>query len=133
MPKHRSSNPKFELPPDDIKFVINALRQATVKWSGRREALDLARKKVREGMTRKGKQIWKFYWRCAHCKRWYRNESDVEVDHIIEIGPFCGDWNRFLHRMFARPVNMKLQVLCVVCHMRKTNAYNAAHLKWRRK
>jgi hypothetical protein len=119
--------------PDDVKFLINALRQASVKWPGRREALDGARKKVREGTTRKGKPIWKYHWQCAHCRQWYRNQTDVEVDHITEIGSFCGDWNKFLAKMFARPVKLKLQVLCVVCHMRKTNAFNAAHLKWKRK
>lgn len=129
----RLSKTKQSLPPDDIKFIINALRQASVKWSGRRAALDSARKRVCIGRVksgpRKGKKKFKFHWQCAKCERWYRNETDVEVDHVVEIGSFCGDWNRFLLRMFASA----LQVLCVVCHMKKTNQFNAAHLKWKRK
>lgn len=129
MKKLRPSKQIESLPPDDIKFIINALRHESVKWSGRRAALDSARKRVRVGTTKKGKPKYKFHWQCAKCDRWYRNEHDVEVDHVVEIGPFCGDWNRFLLRMFASA----LQVLCTVCHMKKTNAYNAAHLKWKRK
>jgi hypothetical protein len=125
----KSSNKIPRLPPDDIKWIINALRHESVKWPGRRAALDGARKRVCEGRTKKGKKIWKYHWQCAKCEQWFRDESAVEVDHVTEIGPFCGDWNRFLSRMFAGA----LQVLCIVCHMKKTNAYNAAHLKWKRK
>lgn len=121
------------LPPDDVKFIINALRQATVKWPGRALALDRARKKVWEGKRNKktGKKIFKFHWQCAKCKKWHRDVGEVEVDHIVEIGSFTGDWNLFLPKMFTAQEN--LQVLCQVCHMKKTNAFNAAHLKWKRK
>lgn len=131
MPKLRSSTKIICLPPDDVKFIINSLRQASVKWSGRKEALDRARKKVRVGTTLDGKPKYKFHWKCAKCGQWYRNAGDVEVDHIVEVGPFTGDWNEFLPRLFTTQSN--LQVLCVVCHMKKTNAYNAAHTKWTRK
>lgn len=133
MSSPKSSTRIRQLPHDDVKFIINALRQASIKWPGRAEALDRARKKVWEGKRNKktGKKILKFYWQCSHCEKWYRNETDVEVDHIVEVGPFCGDWNKFLARLFTTQDN--LQVLCVVCHMKKTNAYNAAHLKWKRK
>lgn len=129
MSKLKPSNKNRSLPPDDIKFIINSLRQASVKWPGRKETLDRARKRVCEGRTKKGKKIWKYYWQCVHCEQWFRDESAVQVDHVVEIGPFLGDWNEFLARMFLDD----RQVLCVVCHMRKTNAFNAAHLKWKRK
>lgn len=122
---------KTKLTPDDIKFVINELRHGSVKWSGRREALDRARKKVFQRRSKKGKRIFKFYWQCAKCEEWFRNENEVEVDHIKEVGPFCGDWNRFLLRLF--PEVDGLQVLCLVCHLKKTNIYNSARTRWQRK
>jgi hypothetical protein len=56
----------------------------------------------------------------------------MQVDHVVEISSFCGDWNVFLPRMFPQ-LESALQVLCILCHMKKTNAFNAAHLKWKRK
>ena len=49
----------------------------------------------------------------------------MEVDHIVEIGSFKGDWNEFLFRHFP-PDRAKLQVLCITCHMKKTKAFNSA-------
>lgn len=123
---------KNSLSQDDVKFITNALRQATIKWSGRHDALKRARKKVREGTTAKGKPIYKLYWQCAVCKVWHRNEDEVEVDHVIEIGSFKGDWNPFLARMFPRDPKA-LQVLCSLCHLKKTKKFMAAHLKYTRK
>lgn len=122
---------KKHLTPDDVKFVMNAIRRESVKWSGRRECLDLARKRVRVGTTKDGNPKFKYHWQCAKCEKWFRNESDLEVDHITEIGAFCGDWNNTLLRML--PSVDDLQALCTICHMKKTNAFNAANTKWKRK
>lgn len=124
---------KTKMPQEDIEFVKNVLRQGSVKWSGRAECLRLARKKVFVRMSKKGKKIFKLHWKCAHCNKWYRDETDLEVDHIIEIGTFSGDWNDYMEKLFARPVSDKLQALCKYCHMKKTKKYNSANSLWERK
>lgn len=117
---------------DDVEFIKNALRQASIKWPGRHAALKRARKKVREGTTKLGKPVYKYYWQCANCTKWFRDEKEMEVDHVVEIGSFEEDWNPFLARMFPQ-IESALQVLCVLCHLKKTKKFNAAHLKYTRK
>lgn len=119
------------LTPDDVNFVKNLLRQGSVKWKGRSECLKRARKRVRVGETKTGKAVWKFYWQCAACSEWFRNEKQMEVDHIEEIGPFKGCWTDYINRVFCSQDN--LQALCVACHMKKTTRYNNATIRWKRK
>jgi len=121
------------LTPDDIKFVINLLRRGSVKWSGRAEALRLSREKVFVRYSQKGQAVYKYHWKCNACKELFRDVKNVEVDHVIEIGSFCGDWNNFLKRIFPRPVSKHLQVLCARCHLKKTMAFNSAVSRWKRK
>lgn len=129
--------PKF--PQEDIDFIYNLLRQGTVKWTGRSECLRLARKKVMMGRSKNGRPKYKYHWKCADpkCpKVWYRNETDMEVDHISEIGgvtSFDGDWNAMIARIYARPVSEKLQALCCVCHSKKTKNFMNAAVQWVRK
>lgn len=121
---------------DDIKFFFNELRKASIIWSGRNEALADARIKKFVRISKKGKRIYKYYWKCAKCKKRYRNQADVEVDHINEIGgitAFTGDWNLVFKKMFPRPVEEHLQVLCSPCHLKKTAAYMNAGLRFERK
>lgn len=120
----------------DIDFIYNELRKASVIWSGRKEALALARRRVFERRTREGKPVYKYHWQCAKCAKWFRDEAEMEVDHIIEIGgktAFNGDWNETINRIFPRPVEKHLQVLCRPCHERKTRNYLNARDKWQRK
>jgi hypothetical protein len=124
---------KTKLTSDDIVFIRNLLRHGSVKWSGRAECLRKARKKVFVRIGLKGQEIFKFHWQCAHCKQWHKDEKEMEVDHIVEIGSFTGDWNVYMEKLFPRPVKKHLQALCVVCHMKKTKAFNAAHIKYQRK
>lgn len=116
---------------DDVSYVLNILRQGTVKWSGRRECLRRARKRVLVRHSKDGNPIYKYFWKCANCKNWFRNEKEMEVDHIKEIGSFTGDWNYFIPAMYARQEN--LQAMCVGCHLKKTKQYNSARTKWERK
>ena len=105
-------------------YVLNLLRKGTIAWGGRAECLKLAREAVFEGrITQKGKKVFKYYWKCAHCQNLFRNESDMEVDHIDEIGTFKGDWNVHIKRIFCGQDN--LQALCVGCHLKKTSFGNA--------
>jgi 5-methylcytosine-specific restriction endonuclease McrA len=116
---------------EDIAFILNILRQGTITWKGRSNSLKNSRKQVHEGkFTKDGKEIFKFYWQCASCAKWHRDESDMEVDHIIEIGGFKGDWNSIIDRMYDEN---NLQVLCRVCHLKKTTTGNATRLYERKK
>lgn len=127
---------KIKFAQHDVEWIYKVLRKESVKWSGRKECLKNARKKVREGTTRDGKPKYKYHWKCAKCQKWYRNEMELEVDHIEEIGgvtSFNGDWNEMLDRLFPRPIKKRMQALCISCHMRKTNLYNSARSKWKRK
>lgn len=129
------SEKKFN--PEDVEFIFNLLRQGTTKWSGRAECLRLARKKTFVRRAKKsGKPVYKYQWQCNICKKWYRNEADMEVDHKVEIGgiaSFNGDWNDMISRVMPRPVGQHLQALCVFCHARKTRNYMSASGQWERK
>lgn len=121
---------------EDVKFLFNELRKASVKWKGRKEILRLCRKKVFVRYAEKGKAIYKNQWQCAVCLEWYKNEKELEVDHIIEIGGatgHAGDWNETIAKMFPRPVEDHLQVLCRLCHTKKTKKYNSARSLYERK
>ena len=121
---------------DDIKYIYNELRKASIIWQGRKECLALARKKVFVRRAKNGNPVYKYHWQCADCENWFKQESDMEVDHIVEIGgvtSFCGDWNKMIERIFPRPVQDHLQCLCIPCHARKTGRYNAAPSKFTRK
>lgn len=123
---------KFALPPDDVEWLRNAIRQASITWPGRKECLRLARKRVLVKRSKKGKAVYKYHWQCAKCGRWTKDEKQMEVDHIIEIGSFEGDWNSYLFRHFPN-VKTGLQAMCLVCHLKKTKAWNSAQTQWKRK
>lgn len=121
---------------EDISFLFNELRKASVIWSGRKEILKLSRKKVFVRRAKNGNAIYKYHWQCAKCKKWSLRETDMEVDHITEIGGvtgFTGDWNLVMGKMFPRPVEKYLQVLCASCHSIKTGLYVSANRKYKRK
>jgi len=131
-----SSENNQTLTTDDIKWLFNELRKASVIWSGRKEVLALSRKKVFLRRAKNGNPVYKFQWQCAICDKWFMKETDMEVDHISEIGgvtAFTGDWNEVIRKMLPRPVEKHLQVLCRVCHLKKTNLYCSARSKYKRK
>lgn len=116
---------------ETLDHILNILREGTVTWGGRSECLRRARKRVEEGLFKNGKKKIKYYWQCAKCKAWYRDESSLEVDHIVEIGKrpeSVDDIVPYIKRMYCDIEN--LQALCIVCHKKKTLA-NAS--QWRRK
>jgi len=122
-----------------LKFVLNVLRRGTVRWSGRSECLRLASLKVwegeyyktntKDGKHKKGDKKFKTYWRCAKCKKKYRDQGFMEVDHIKEIGSYKGNLLAYASRMYCKQSN--LQALCVVCHKAKTTA--SARVRFKRK
>lgn len=111
------------------KFIINLLRRGTLKYPGRREAILRVRKRFKEGKTRKGKTKWKWWYRCEECDYWFRDESDLEVDHIEEVGEYKGDLHDYAERMYNFGDNA--QAICIKCHRRKTTA--SAKERWGRK
>ncbi len=124
-------NSEITLSLAEVRFIQNILREGTIKWQGRSGCLRAARKRVKIGVYKNGNPQYKFYWQCAKCKRWDKNEKAMEVDHIIEIGPFNGCWNSYISKVFCPQAN--LQCLCHSCHLRKTGQYNSAATRWRRK
>lgn len=114
---------------DTELLIINALRQATIKWDGRKRCLNRVRKKVQDGFLKSGKQKYKYFWRCEGCNEWFRDVTALEVDHIDEIGSFNGSWDVFIPRMYCADEN--LQALCCKCHLAKTTLN--ARERWVRK
>lgn len=123
---------KFQLSPGDVEWLRKAIRQASIKWPGRAACLRRARKRVLVRRAENGNPIYKYHWQCAVCLKWTKNEKLMEVDHVIEIGSFNGDWNEYLFRHFPRDPR-GLQAICVPCHLKKTKAFNSARSKWTRK
>lgn len=113
------------------KHILNILRLGTVAWEGRQECLRLARKKFPERIAAKGHQVYKYHWICSICRQWFRDEKMMEVDHIEEVGPFQGDWNDYIRRLYFCG-QQNLQALCSVCHQKKTSGFNAT-LRYKRK
>lgn len=104
-----------------INLIKKHLRSASLKWSGRNEALKKARRKV-ERRKKDGTlhSIPFTRYQCRLCKEIYE-KKDVEVDHIIDIGQF-DSWSSYIGRMFC-DLSL-LQVLCKKCHLKKKEIYD---------
>lgn len=127
---------KINFSKEDVVYIFNLLRKGTTKWSGRAECLRLARTKKFVRRSKNGKPVYKYFWQCADCKKWCRNEAEMEVDHIVEIGgvtSFNGDWNEMIDKIMPRPVSKRLACLCIWCHQKKTKNYMGAQKQWKRK
>ena len=111
------------------RFIINVLRRGTLKYPGRTEVLKRCRRKFKEGKTKKGKVILKWWYRCAKCRGWFRDAEDLEVDHIEEVGPYKGDLHDYAKRMYNFGANA--QALCIKCHRKKTT--RGVKDNWKRK
>lgn len=107
------------------KHIISALRLGTITWVGRTECLNRDRKRIVLGKFKNGNVKKKWVYKCQMCKDYF-NLDQMEVDHIVEIGPFAGDWNDYISRMYCGQEN--LQALCTNCHSRKTSKFNASLL-----
>jgi 5-methylcytosine-specific restriction endonuclease McrA len=105
----------------EVKYIMNVLRQGTIAWSGRKEALNASRKRFKEGKYKNGNTKWLYYYQCADCSEWFR-DYEVEVDHVVEVDGFKGSWDEFVSRMYNAD---NLQVLCCTCHQIKTSSFMA--------
>lgn len=117
---------------ETIEYVINTLRRGTITWEGRTKCLNRGRRKRPTGeFFKNGKEKTLWERDCDLCGEWILLKDDLlQVDHIDEVGPFKGDWNLFIPRMYCSQDN--LQALCFSCHAKKTSAFNAS-LRFERK
>ena len=107
------------------EYILNILRRGTITWHVRTQCLNRGRYKVDIG----GRKVWARD--CDGCGDMHlQKNNDLEVDHIVEVGPFEGDFDKIVRRMYCSLDN--LQALCFSCHRRKTNSFNAA-LRFSRK
>ena len=111
------------------RYVINILREGTLKYWGRSEVIKKSRKRRAVGVTAEGLTKWKWFFQCNKCKKWFGDEMDLEVDHIDEVGPYNGVLHEYAERMYNFGANG--QALCIKCHKGKTSA--AAPNRWKRK
>lgn len=119
-----------------IKHLISLLRQGTITWYIRNQALNRDRELRLVGQRLSGKPKYKYFYKCQGCKEFTPHKELLEVDHIEAIGhldisnPKKIDWSRYLYRMYCDLDN--LQALCNVCHKRKTSK-GVASLRFQRK
>lgn len=111
--------------------VLNILRKGTVTWYGRNRCLKRYSEQVFERIGKEGQKIYKTHYRCGDCDRLFRDQTEMEVDHIEEIGSFNGDYNEHIERMYCNQEN--LMALCIACHKKKTGKFNSANNRYERK
>lgn len=102
------SNAKF------FGFIRSALRAAWSRWPPKYKLLAEARREY-NGPNKRLK--WEFL--CNGCQT-YHPQKNVSVDHIVPAGSLRSfeDIGSFCERLFV--AEDKLQVLCKVCHDKKT-------------
>ena len=98
-------------------FVAAVLRSGSRRWPPKYEVL--AEAFTKRKTNKKSGKLAKHY-RCSACKAEYV-ATEVQVDHIQPVvDPTTGftSWDSFVERLFCE--KEKLQVLCKVCHKKKT-------------
>ena len=104
----KEQKPKFFKSPNRDTWVKGKLRQMSLRWPPRSEALKRARKE-------RGK------YQCGMCLELFGSHS-VHLDHInpvVDLQTGFVDWNTFIDRLF--PDVEGWQVLCETCHGAKTS------------
>ena len=97
-------------------FIRSALRQKSRFWKPITEC-KLKARRLYKGTNKRQK----FEYQCNVCKNWFI-EKKINVDHIAAAGSLRSskDLPGFVERLFCEVDN--LQVLCEVCHNKKTKA-----------
>ena len=98
-------------------FITSALRGAMRRWPPKWSCLKDAfvGSKINKKSGRKAK-----HYKCALCLKEFVAKG-VQVDHIKPVGK-CDSWDEYIERLFCEGLN--LQVLCLVCHKKKTKKEN---------
>jgi 5-methylcytosine-specific restriction endonuclease McrA len=94
------------------RFVVDALRRASLRWQPRTKAKQAAR-------------VGRNAYKCACCGEVVPNKR-VIIDHIAPVvDPETGfqDWNTYIPRLFCSVDN--LQAICRECSNKKTSRENA--------
>ena len=68
---------RSNLTDEDVVFLFNELRKSSIIWSGRKEALANARKKVFSHRAKNGNAQYKYHWQCAICGKWTPDEKKI--------------------------------------------------------
>ena len=103
---------------DPFKWVKSYIEQMSYKWPPRTRALMKSRR-----ISQLADKRTKYEHQCNHCKEWFK-KSAVQVDHIVPKGKYSKQ--RFfiwLERLLCPEDGF--QVLCVPCHLVKTNKEKA--------
>lgn len=97
-------------------FIRSALRQKSRWWKPITECKQKARRPYKGPNKRQ-----KYEYQCNQCKNWFP-EKKINVDHIVQAGSLnsAADLPGFVERLFCEQEG--LQVLCEVCHDKKTKA-----------
>lgn len=96
--------------------IRSALRGKFRYWKVAQKALKNAERKYTGENARQ-----KYEYQCVKCGQWFKR-SDVEIDHIVEVGSLrcLDDLAGFVERLTPEDVNA-YQVLDKKCHKEKTN------------
>jgi 5-methylcytosine-specific restriction endonuclease McrA len=95
-------------------MIRSALRQKSRWWKPIAQAKAKAKRKYKGPNKRQ-----KFEYQCNICKEWHP-DKEINVDHIIPAGSLncANDLPGFVERLFCEVDH--LQVLCNICHNKKT-------------
>ncbi len=114
---------------ETVDHIKNVLRQGTITWHVRAKVLNRHRERRPIGFYKDKKRStelkYKWFYPCHQCWEYFETPDTLEVDHIVEIGSFEGNWHTFIMKMYC--VEENLQALCTVCHARKTAKFNSSH------
>lgn len=92
---------------DQKRFLIRILRNASIRWPARNEALKSAR-------------VDRGDYKCAMCQDIF-GRNEVHLDHILPVVDTkegFTTWDSYINRLFCEPSGY--QVLCTSCHDAKT-------------
>lgn len=103
-----------------VKFLKSALRRASQRWKPIYETRNAARRPY----TGRNKNQ-KYEYQCNICKKYFSYKK-VQVDHIVPVGGFktIDELPGYAQRLLCEHAG--LQVVCLVCHQKKTDLQGAA-------
>lgn len=99
---------------DAFLWVKRHIEQLSYKWEPRSKAMKNAR---RVSLLTDKRTKWQY--QCNSCKEWFKG-TQVQLDHIVPKGKYSKQtFFTWLDRLFCNADGF--QVLCVPCHLKKTN------------